>query len=85
MKRIAFALLSAVGLSLTGGASAETPAKAPPAGMSWEPNDVWKNVKPTIPADFWPAPPPEEKKPEGEKKKSDGKKGGAKKKQQPPQ
>jgi len=79
MNKLTFALLSAVGLSLTGGSQAQTPTTPPPAGMSWEPNDVWKNVKPTTPADFWPAPAPEEKKPEGEKKKGAKKKADAKK------
>ncbi len=81
MKRITIAVLSTVGLSLAGRENpAPAPTKPPPAGMSWEPGDVWKNVKPTTPADFWP-PPPAEKTEENPKKGGAGKKGAAKKKQ----
>jgi len=75
MKPIAFALFAAVGLSsVEAGSQAKPPAQAPPAGMSWEPNDVWKKVKPTTPDDFWPLPAPEENQPDNAKKKSPGKK-----------
>jgi hypothetical protein len=80
MKRITLAVLSTVGLSSAGRESrAPASTKPPPAGMSWEPADVWKNVKRTTPADFWPAPPAKEAE-ESPQKGGGGKKGAAKKK-----
>jgi hypothetical protein len=81
MKRITLAVLSTIGLSATERESrASAPTKPPPAGMSWKPEDVWKNVKRTTPADFWPAP-PAEKAEESPQKGGGGRKGAAKKKQ----
>lgn len=68
MKQIGTAWLSVIGLSLmSNGSEAQTIAKAPPPGMSWEPSDVWKKVKPATPEDLWPLPAPEEPKPKGKK------------------
>ena len=58
MKRIAVLLFCIVAFVIgTDSLVAQTPLKAPP-GMSYEPNDVWKKVNPTKPADLWPPPPP---------------------------
>lgn len=81
MKRISIAMLSTLGVSVAGRESrAPAPAQPAPAGMSWEPADVWKNVKPTTPADFWPQPSAETPG-ENPRQKGGAKKGAAKKKQ----
>ena len=59
MKRFAALLLCVVALVIGADSLvAQTLAKAPP-GMTYDPNDIWKNVKPAKPADLWPPPPPE--------------------------
>jgi len=81
MKLIVLAALSSAVPSLTAPERrSPAPATPPPAGMSWDPAKVWKNVRPTTPADFWP-PPPAEPADENARKKGGGKKGAAKKKQ----
>lgn len=59
MKRFAILLFCVVALVIGADSLvAQTPAKAPP-GMTYEPNDIWKNVKPAKTTDMWPPLPPE--------------------------